>query len=75
MSKAALWIARSGAPWRDLPERFGPWKRSDYLWTVKEGQIQFVFQKHDRCESGKRFSWPMYSYQSRQQRSRRYPLF
>ena len=20
-----LWIARTGAPWRDLPERFGPW--------------------------------------------------
>ena len=22
---AVLWIARSGAPWRDLLERFGPW--------------------------------------------------
>jgi transposase len=20
-----LWIARTGAPWRDLPERFGNW--------------------------------------------------
>ena len=22
---AVIWIARSGAPWRDLPERFGNW--------------------------------------------------
>lgn len=22
---AVLWIARYGAPWRDLPQRFGPW--------------------------------------------------
>ena len=22
---AVLWIARTGAPWRDLPERFGSW--------------------------------------------------
>jgi transposase len=26
MVNAALWIARTGAPWRDLPERFGPWQ-------------------------------------------------
>ena len=26
MMNAILWIARSGAPWRDLPERYGPWE-------------------------------------------------
>ena len=23
---AVFWIAKTGAPWRDLPARFGPWK-------------------------------------------------
>jgi transposase len=23
-----MWIARSGAPWRDLPERYGDWKNT-----------------------------------------------
>ena len=23
---ALLWLAKTGAPWRDLPERFGPWR-------------------------------------------------
>jgi len=23
--ESILWMARSGSPWRDLPERFGPW--------------------------------------------------
>ncbi len=26
MFNAILWIARSGAPWRDLPKEYGSWK-------------------------------------------------
>jgi transposase len=40
---AVLWIARTGAPWRDLPERFGNWNS--------------VFQRYNRwCKSG---VWPL----------------
>ncbi len=43
---AVLWIAKTGAPWRDLPERFGPWgsvwKRFD-RWS-KKGVWQRVFE-------------------------------
>jgi len=26
MLNGMLWIDKTGAPWRDLPERFGPWE-------------------------------------------------
>jgi transposase len=43
---AVLWIAKTGAPWRDLPERFGlwnsVWKRFD-RWA-KKGTWQVVFE-------------------------------
>ena len=34
--EALLWLAKTGAPWRDLPERFGPWRTVAtrfYRWT------------------------------------------
>ena len=43
---AVLWIARTGAPWRDLPERFGnwnsAWRRFD-RWARK-GTWKAVFE-------------------------------
>jgi transposase len=43
---AVLWIAKTGAPWRDLPERFGKWgsiwKRFD-RWAQK-GVWERVFE-------------------------------
>ena len=43
---AVLWIAKTGAPWRDLPERFGNWnsvwKRFD-RWARK-GTWTIVFE-------------------------------
>ena len=43
---AVLWIAKTGVPWRDLPEWFGPWgsvwKRSD-RWSAK-GVWKRVFE-------------------------------
>ncbi len=26
MLDGVLWLLRSGAPWRDMPECFGPWR-------------------------------------------------
>ena len=44
---AVLWIAKTGAPWRDLPERFGRWgsvwKRFD-RWG-KKGVWKRVFEE------------------------------
>ena len=43
---AVLWIARTGAPWRDLPERFGPWNsvfQRFNRWAIK-GVWQRVFE-------------------------------
>ena len=41
-----LWIARVGAPWRDLPETFGKWNsvfQRFRRWAVK-GVFERVFQ-------------------------------
>lgn len=43
---ALLWMTRSGARWRDLPERFGPYrsvKRRYYRW-IEMGVLNRIFE-------------------------------
>jgi transposase len=44
--EALLWMGRSGARWRDLPERFGPYqtvKRRYYRW-IEQGVFDRIFE-------------------------------
>jgi transposase len=48
-----LWKLRTGAPWRDLPERYGPWKTCHELlrrWSADgtwDGILDEVIAKDD----------------------------
>lgn len=38
-----IWIARSGAPWRDLPERYGKW--NPVYKCFAKWEMQGIFEK------------------------------
>ena len=41
-----IWIARSGAPWRDLLERYGPWETvySRFRKWIDDGLLDNIFR-------------------------------
>jgi len=45
MLNGMLWIAKTGSPWRDLPERYGPWTTvyTRYNNWSKDGAFQELF--------------------------------
>ena len=46
MLNGMIWIARSGAPWRDLPERYGPWESvySRFRKWIEDGILDNIFR-------------------------------
>lgn len=49
-----FWISRSAAPWRDLPNNFGPYKRV----ASKEVQQSDLFIFNEEQLRGIRLKWP-----------------
>jgi transposase len=51
-----LWVPRTGAPWRDLPERYGPWQTcyDRFRNWQRDGTWQQLFLASQReCDSGR----------------------
>lgn len=46
MMNGMVWIARSGAAWRDLPERYGPWESvySRFRKWTEDGVLDNIFR-------------------------------
>lgn len=55
-----LWVHRTGSPWRDLPERFGPWQSIAtrfYRWS-QQGVWQHLLRTLQReADRDKKFDW------------------
>jgi len=51
MLNAVLWVARTGAPWRDLPSHYGPWSSAYSLfWRLQQANIWNEILKHVAIE-------------------------
>lgn len=58
-----LWILRTGAPWRDLPSRYGAWETVAgrfYRWS-KIGLWQRILQSlHQQADADGRLDWKVH---------------
>ncbi len=63
MLNGILWILRTGSPWRDLPERFGPWQTVyDHFskWRKKGVYDRILESLHIRLDSDGAIDWDLW---------------
>jgi len=63
MVNAMLWILNAGSPWRDLPERYGPWQTAYNrfnLWR-KDGTFDAILERLQmRLDEEGRIDWDLW---------------
>jgi transposase len=60
---ALLWLARTGAPWRDLPERYGPWRTVAtrfYRWTGSGLWQRILAALQQHADARGRLDWSLH---------------
>jgi transposase len=58
-----LWIHRTGAPWRDLPERYGPWQTVAsrfYRWTKAGVWDRILAALHEEAHAAGGIDWEIH---------------
>ena len=63
MLNGILWILRTGSPWRDLPERFGPWQTVyDHFakWRALGAYDRILEALHIRLDADGAIDWDLW---------------
>jgi len=63
MVNGILWILRTGSPWRDLPERFGPWQTVyDHFakWRALGAYNRILEALHIRLDADGAIDWDLW---------------
>ena len=63
MLNGILWILRTGSPWRDLPERFGPWQTVyDHFakWRALGAYDRILEALHIRLDAEGTIDWDLW---------------
>ena len=63
MLNGMMWVVRTGAPWRDLPERYGPWQTVyDYFTSWRQSGIldQILEALQIRLDADGHIDWDLW---------------